>query len=219
MIDLKPLGDRAFLARFETESQAQRWASTVRGLDLPGVIEVTLAYASSAVFVDPDTVDPAEIEQMLQSIQPGRDTTRPGPLIRLPVLYDGDDLGEVARLLNLTELEVVHQHSSVTYDVYAIGFLPGFPYAGYLPARLAGLPRLETPRLKVPAGSVAIVGKQTGIYPGESPGGWRLIGRTPLRVVDIARANFPIRAGDRLRFEPIGKTEYQARLGAPITRA
>jgi KipI family sensor histidine kinase inhibitor len=218
MIDLKPLGDRAFLARFGREADAQRWASAVRD-SIPGLVEITLAYASVAVFVDPDKIDPVELETALRGVKPGKSSGKPGPLIRLPVLYDGDDLADVARLINLTETEVIKRHSMVDYIVYAIGFLPGFPYAGYLPDALAGLPRLDSPRVKVPAGSVAIAGRQTGVYPGESPGGWRLIGRTPLRIVDLNRAFFPIKVGDRLRFEPIGEGEFRARLGGPLGRA
>ena len=100
--------------------------------------------------------------------------------------------------------------------MFAIGFLPGFPDAGYLPEGLGGLPRREPPRLRVPAGSVAIAGRQTGVYPGESPGGWHLIGRTPLRIVDVERGRFPIRAGDRLRFVPIDAGEFAARRGEPL---
>jgi KipI family sensor histidine kinase inhibitor len=186
---------------------------------LPGVLEVNLAYASAAVFFDPDIVLPAILEETLKSIKPGKGNAKVGSLIRLPVLYDGDDLGEAAQLLNLTEAELIQRHSGIDYTVYAIGFLPGFPYAGYLPDSLTGLPRLETPRLKVPAGSVAIAGRQTGVYPGVSPGGWRLIGRTPLRIVDLDRAYFPIKAGDRLRFEPIGEGEFRARSGQLLGRA
>jgi KipI family sensor histidine kinase inhibitor len=219
MIDLKPLGDRAFLAKFVRESDAQRWVHAVRALAIPGVVEVTLAYASAAVFLDPDRADPDEMAGVLRRVKPGQGNSKSGPLIRLPVLYDGDDLAQAAGMLNLTEAEVIKRHSIVDYVVYAIGFLPGFPYAGYLPNALAGLPRLETPRVKVPAGSVAIAGRQTGVYPGESPGGWRLIGRTPLRIVDLERSFFPIKSGDRLRFEPIGEGEFRARLGEPLGRA
>jgi KipI family sensor histidine kinase inhibitor len=218
MIDLKPLGDRAFLARFGREADAQRWASAVRE-SIPGLVEVTLAYASVGVFVDPDKVDPVELETALRGVKPGKTNNKTGSLIRLPVLYDGDDLADVARLVDLTEADVIKRHSMVDYVVYAIGFLAGFPYAGYLPEALAGVPRLETPRVKVPAGSVAIAGRQTGVYPGESPGGWHLIGRTPLRIVDLSRTFFPIKAGDRLRFEPIGEGEFRARLGEPLGRA
>ena len=92
----------------------------------------------------------------------------------------------------------------------AVGFLPGFPYAVELPEPLAGLPRREPPRTRVPAGSVAIAGRQTGIYPVDSPGGWHLIGRTPLRIADPSREHFPIRAGDRLRFVPIDDGRFAA---------
>jgi KipI family sensor histidine kinase inhibitor len=109
--------------------------------------------------------------------------------------------------------EVIAAHSEPEYRVFAIGFQPGFPYAGYLPPALAGLPRRGTPRVKVPRGSVAIAGRQTGIYPQDSPGGWHLLGRTPLRIVDLAKAHFPIRAGDRLRFRPIDSEEFARRKG------
>ena len=216
MIDLRPLGDRAFLARFAVESEAQGWAEAVRALAIPGVVDVAVAYASVAVFLDPDAVEPAELEAGLGRVEPAEGTRRLGRLIRLPVLYDGEDLAEVAGLVGLTELDVIGRHGSVDYTVFALGFLPGFPYAGYLPEPLAGLPRRSSPRLRVPAGSVAIAARQTGIYPAESPGGWWLLGRTPLQIVDLARGVFPIRAGDRLRFEPIGEDEFRSRLGEPV---
>ena len=129
----------------------------------------------------------------------------------IPVLYDGADLEDVAAKLVLSTAEVIEQHSHVEYTVFALGFLPGFPYAGYLPPALAGLCRRESPRLRVPAGSVAIAGRQTAIYPSESPGGWHLLGRTPLQIVDFDSGYFPINAGDRIRFEPISVTEFEAR--------
>ena len=215
MIDLHPLGDRAFLARFPGEIEAQGWARAVRDRAIPGVVDVAVAYSTAAVFLDPDRVDPSALEPVLRSIEPSRPGGEVGRLLRVPVLYDGEDLAEVAVAVGLTEGEVVERHGSVDYAVFAIGFLPGFPYAGYLPGPLAGLPRRASPRLRVPAGSVAIAGRQTGIYPGESPGGWRLLGRTPLVIVDFARSFFPIRAGDRLRFEAIGEDDFRARLGEP----
>jgi KipI family sensor histidine kinase inhibitor len=102
-------------------------------------------------------------------------------------------------------------HSGVEYNVFAIGFLPGFVYAGYLPPALAGLPRRDAPRVRVPVGSVAIAGRQTGIYPRESPGGWHLLGRTPLRIVDPDEGYFPIQAGDRIQFQLIPADEFEAR--------
>ena len=216
MIDLRPLGDRAFLARFAVETEARGWAEAVRALAIPGVVDVAVAYASAAVFLDPEAVDPSELEARLERVESDQGARQSGRLVRLPVWYDGEDLAEVARLVDLTEREVVERHRSVDYTVFALGFLPGFPYAGYLPEPLAGLPRRPTPRLRVPAGSVAIAARQTGIYPAESPGGWWLLGRTPLRIVDLDRASFPIRAGDRIRFEPIGEDEFRSRLGETV---
>jgi KipI family sensor histidine kinase inhibitor len=106
---------------------------------------------------------------------------------------------------------VIAIHSSVDYDVFAVGFLPGFPYAGYLPPALAGLPRRDSPRLQVPAGSVAIAGKQTAIYPRQSPGGWHLLGTTPLCIAHVEAGYFPIQAGDRIRFQPISAGEFETR--------
>jgi KipI family sensor histidine kinase inhibitor len=216
MIDLHPLGDRAFLARFGDERQAQSWAGKVRARAIPGVVDVATAYATVGVFLDPDRADPLATEAVLRSIGPHDSTNSVGRLIRVPVLYDGDDLAEVARVTGLTESEVVEAHRAADYTVFAIGFLPGFPYAGYLPEPLAGLPRRSSPRTRVPAGSVAIAGRQTGIYPAESPGGWRLLGRTPVRIVDVAAGYFPIRAGDRLRFVAIDEIAYRTRVGEPI---
>jgi inhibitor of KinA len=97
----------------------------------------------------------------------------------------------------------------VAYTVYAIGFSPGFPYLGYLPEALCGVPRLDAPRVRVDAGSVGLTGRQTGIYPQVRPGGWNLIGRTPLRLVDIADGYFPLRTGDRVRFTRIDESTFQ----------
>jgi inhibitor of KinA len=120
----------------------------------------------------------------------------------------GPDLERVAELTKLTTQRVIELHLSVEYTVYAIGFVPGFPYLGYLPEAISGLPRLASPRLRVEPGSVGLAGRQTGLYPLARPGGWNLIGRTPLVVVDVADGFFPIAVGDRVRFERIGETEY-----------
>src|SRR5439155_7161144 len=117
-----------------------------------------------------------------------------------------------AARLELSTDQVIGLHSGVEYNVFAIGFLPGFVYAGYLPPALAGLPRRDAPRVRVPVGSVAIAGRQTGIYPRESPGGWHLLGRTPLCIVDSDEGYFPIRAGDRIQFQPISAEEFQDQL-------
>jgi KipI family sensor histidine kinase inhibitor len=208
---LVPLGDRGFFARFDTEDQAAGWAATLCAQAWAGIVDVVPAYNTVGVFADPAIVDFDDLETRLRHLVPSIDAQVRGTLISLPVLYDGEDLEAVAQRLGLTSDEVIAAHSGQEFRVFAIGFLPGFPYAGYLPDALRGLPRRPSPRTRVPAGSVAIVGKQTGVYPSESPGGWHLLGRTPLRIVDLARGHFPIRAGDRLRFVPIGPEEFAAR--------
>src|SRR5258708_7674680 len=165
MIDLRPLGDRAFLARFALEFEARGWAEAVRARAIPGVVDVAVAYASAAVFADPDTVDFVVLERTLRDVKPIEGDPIEGRLLRIPVLYDGEDLAEIARRVDLTEAEVIERHSGREYTVFALGFLPGFPYAGYLDEPLAGLHRLIHPRLRVPSGSVAIAGRQTGVYP------------------------------------------------------
>src|SRR5262249_31848444 len=121
----------------------------------------------------------------------------------IPVLYDGEDLADVAAQLGLSEGDVMGLHCGQEYMCFAVGFCPGFPYLGWLPEKLQGIPRMATPRTRTVPGSVGITGKQTAIYPSERPGGWRIIGRTPLTLVDVDDNYFPIRAGDLVSFEPL----------------
>jgi inhibitor of KinA len=119
----------------------------------------------------------------------------------------------VAQATGLTAEEVVALHTSAEYTVYAIGFCPGFPYLGYLPEALCGVPRLPAPRLRVEPGSVGLTGRQTGIYTEARPGGWNLVGRTPLTLVDVSDGYFPLRTGDRVRFERVDEAEFHRLLG------
>ena len=119
----------------------------------------------------------------------------------------------VAEYLELPAEEVIRQHTGTEYTVYAIGFCPGFPYLGYLPAALGGVPRLDQPRLRVEAGSVGLTGRQTGIYTEVRPGGWNVIGRTPLELVHVEDGYFPLRTGDKVRFERIGEADFQRLAG------
>jgi KipI family sensor histidine kinase inhibitor len=210
-IEVGPLGDRAFLARFGTERDAARWAAAVRDRHWQGVTDVVVAYGAVAVFADPDQVDLLDLESRLRLVVPAAVSDRQGKRLVIPVLYDGADLETVAGRLGLTPDVVIRLHSGLEYDVLAIGFLPGYPYAGYLPPELCSLPRRDEPRVRVPAGSVAIAGRQTGIYPVESPGGWHLLGRTPLCIADPNEGYFPIRAGDRIQFQPISAGEFEDR--------
>lgn len=208
------IGTTGFLARFATEDDAADWAAATRHHGVPGISEIVQAYRSVAVFVDPDWEGLPQLEGTLRGLVavPREGLTAPRR-IEVPVYYDGADLDEVAARRGLARTQVVHLHSREWFTVFAIGFLPGFPYAGYLPEPLRGLPRRSEPRARVPAGSVAIAGSQTGIYPRESPGGWHLLGRTPLTIVDVERGLFPIQAGDRVRFVPIDRDEFEARRG------
>ena len=214
MINFGPLGDRAFLARFATGRDALAWSERVRASRLVGVLDVVLAYRGVAVYADPTLVDLDLLEEMLRGIiaEVSDDRTR-GRAHRIPVLYEGDDLSEVASRIGRSIDDVIALHSGRVYDVMAVGFLPGFPYAGDLAPQLSGLPRRDCPRPRVPSGSVAIAGRQTGIYPRESPGGWHLLGRTPLTIADPARGRFPIVAGDRIQFVPVDALEFRGRSG------
>jgi KipI family sensor histidine kinase inhibitor len=207
--ELSALGDRAWLARFGSDRDAEAWAEAVRRRQWPGVSDVVAAYRSAAVFADRAADDLEGIEAYLRSepVPEGSETV--GRLVRVPVLYDGEDLAEVADRVGLGVREVIDRHAGVEYTVRAIGFLPGFPYLGDLPEPLSGLPRRAPPRTRVPAGSVAIAGTQTGIYPGESPGGWHLIGRTPAVIADLERGCFALSTGDRVRFEPISPDRFE----------
>lgn len=177
--------------------------ATALALDpLPGIIETVPGYASLAVHYDPLALTHAQVCEWLQSRLglAAETASRPVKTVEVPVIYDGPDLDFVAAHCRLTIDEVIRLHTSNPYTVYMMGFTPGFPYLGILPEALR-VPRLETPRPKVPASSVALAGAQTGIYPVDSPGGWRLVGRTPLTLFDPQRAPpFLFAPGDEIRF-------------------
>lgn len=216
-LDLTPLGDRAFLARFGSPAEARAWADAARSQAWPGITDVVLAYDSVGVYADPGAIDLDEdLPARLRGLIPTPSDRAEGGLVEIPTLYDGEDLAAVAEARGLAAEAVVALHSGRDYDVLAVGFLPGFPYAGWLPGPLRGFARRAEPRVRVPAGSVAITGGQTAIYPRESPGGWLLLGRTPLVIADPRDAFFPIRPGDRLRFVPIGPDEFAARHGERV---
>jgi KipI family sensor histidine kinase inhibitor len=161
---------------------------------------------------DPLRTTAVEIETYVVGLKlPAADPHSESRQIEIPVLYGGEmgvDLGRVAALAGISEEEVVELHAQTEYIVRFLGFMPGFPYLGPLPVRLA-TPRHETPRTVVPAGSVAIAEDQTSIYPVASPGGWNLIGRTPCRLFD-PREDPPsmLLPGDRVRFRPVDEAEY-----------
>jgi len=210
---LLPLGDQAVLAYFADESAALRFSAAVRHDNPPWLIDVVQAYASVAVFHDLDRFDFATAADHLRRLADRADHAPEGNEGRphiIPCCYDmGPDLARVAEQTRITIDDVIRLHSATEYRVYAIGFCPGFPYLGYLPPQLCGVPRLPAPRLRVEPGSVGLTGRQTGIYTQARPGGWNLIGRTPLVLVDVADGYFPLRTGDRVQFTPIDEAEYR----------
>jgi inhibitor of KinA len=217
MESLQPLGDKAALAVCRDERAALRLAEAVRRLAPAWLVDVVQAYTTVAVYFDLDRITFAEAAPVLRGLAASEDATEdadPGKQHVLPCCYEMHlDLERVARHVGLSPAEVVRLHSATEYTIYAIGFSPGFPYLGYLPTPLCGAPRLETPRLRVEPGSVGLTGRQTGVYPEARPGGWNLIGRTPLTLVDVADGYFPLRTGDRVRFEPINVAEFGRLLG------
>jgi inhibitor of KinA len=208
---LQPLGDQAWLASFADEDAAAAFAATVRNGHPEWLVDVVQAYRSVAVFFDADRVRLAAVETWLRQHEIVAETKAPlGRSHVIPCCYEMQlDLARVAEYTGLSADDVIGLHTSCEYTIYAIGFCPGFPYLGYLPAELCGVPRLESPRVRVEAGSVGLTGRQTGIYTEVRPGGWNLIGRTPLLLVDVAEGYFPLRTGDRVRFERIDEWAYR----------
>jgi inhibitor of KinA len=179
--------------------------------------DVVIGYCSVTVYFDPLRTDPEWLEDEIEGIAGDLaiDETSDGPLVDVPVCYGGElgpDLPDVASYAGCSAEEVIGIHAGRDYRVYLVGFVPGFAYMAEVDARIAA-PRRPSPRTAVPAGSVAIAGGQTGIYPSVSPGGWNVIGRTPVKPYDPHRAEpFLFRPGDRVRFHRIGEDEYRARL-------
>ncbi|MFO0707729.1 MAG: 5-oxoprolinase subunit PxpB [Nitrospira sp.] len=207
-VELGETIDPAINARVIALAQAiarQRW---------DGVLDVVPTYRSVTVHVDPLVLDIEVFSEQLRGLALSlpHQIAANGRLRRIPVLYGGEwgpDLDALADYAQVSPHEVIRLHSAQIYRVYMLGFIPGFPYLGIVPLPLA-MPRLATPRVLVPAGSVGIAGAQTGIYPTATPGGWRLIGRTPLSLYRPRHAEpFRLRAGDAVRFEPIEIEEFE----------
>lgn len=205
---LAPLGDAAitvtYADRIDDVVHARLGADARRvAAALGSAVEVVPAYSALTIHYDPAHWSFAELRDRLLPILAGPGGTAapaPGPLIEVPVRYDGEDLDAVARATGLTSVEVITRHTGPEYRVYLLGFVPGFAYLGPLDPALV-LPRRATPRPRVPSGSVAIAGSQTGIYPAATPGGWHLLGRTAVPLFDPARDPPALLAvGDRVRF-------------------
>ena len=216
---LIPAGDSALVLEFEERidpainARAVAVAGAVRAARIAGVRDVVPTYRSVAVFFDPLRTNYDALVATLErgARQPALDASGDRIPIRIPVCYGGDfgpDLARVAAFGRMNESEVISVHSSVSYRVFMLGFVPGFAYMGLVDARIAA-PRHATPRVRVPLGSVGIAGVQTGIYPAETPGGWQLIGRTPVKPFDPSReVPFLVNAGDAVQFYPIDRGEF-----------
>ena len=187
--------------------------------EIPGIVETVPTYRSLMVHYNPRIIRNGELKEKLKKLlsEMGDVEIPPSPVLEIPVLYGGEmgpDLPFVAEHAGLSEEEVILIHSSTEYLIYMLGFTPGFTYLGGMSDKIA-TPRLQQPRVKIPAGSVGIAGSQTGIYPIDSPGGWQLIGRTPLKMYDPERET-PIlpEAGQYMKFYPINQLEYDLILQA-----
>lgn len=216
--ELKPLGDAAILAYLPDEASALQFAHAVRGAQFDWLLDVVPAYASVGVFFDTERVILGTVRRLLGKLSIKKATPSVGRLHQIPCCYELQlDLARVAEHCGLTTDHVIDLHTSREYTVYAIGFSPGFPYLGYLPNELEGVPRFPAPRLRVEPGSVGLTAKQTGIYPLARPGGWNIIGRTPLELVHVEQGYFPIHIGDRIRFQSITEPQYESLRGERLS--
>jgi inhibitor of KinA len=227
-IRLSPLGDCVLLVELGSDA-SEATALKVRAVaedllarPLHGLRDVVAAVCTVALHYDPQAVDPTsamltpyealaqQVRARLATIDP--EAAPPPGEFEIPVCYGGElgeDLDALAQAHDLSADEVIALHSAVSYRVQMLGFAPGFAYLAGLDPRIA-TPRRRSPRTRVPAGSVAIGGELTGIYPLDLPGGWHVIGRSPLRFFDPAAARPSLLiAGDRVRFKPIGAQDYQ----------
>lgn len=211
---LLALGDAAFTVEFgggiapETHARVLGFAAALAECAMPGVIELVPTFRSVTVHVDPDLIDPQRLAaDLLALAQAGHEAAASGRRWVVPVCFDAElapDLPDVAAHHGLTPEAVVEQLTATEFSVYMLGFLPGFAYLGGLPAALE-MPRLATPRTRVPAGSLAIAGRMAAVYPWDSPGGWRLVGRTGVVLFDAGNATRPalLAPGDRVRFRAV----------------
>lgn len=216
-LTLLPHGDRAVDILFENEispavnARVHVLSRAILGKAHPGIISCIPGYRVLTVEYDPLRLTYGQICLFLRSISVEEEAGSAGRLVRIPVCYGGGfgpDLEEVAKHAGLSEEEVILRHTAPDYHVYMLGFRPGFPYLGGLDPAIA-CPRRATPRQMVERGSVGIAGAQTGVYPEPSPGGWNLIGRTPLKLFDDHSLSL-IRPGDTVRFESIDESDFRA---------
>ncbi|MDX3894886.1 5-oxoprolinase subunit PxpB [Pusillimonas sp.] len=211
-------GDTAMVVQFgdvidrALSDRVLRLSRRIRALGILGVTDLVPTFRSLLVHYDPLIVGGDELKGRLEGLLESSDAQRQeARQWTIPVCYEGGyapDVDDVAQASGLSAAQVVEQHAETLFHVYMLGFVPGYPYMGDLPPALV-LPRRSNPRTRVPPGSVAIASVMTAIYPLESPGGWHLIGATPIRLFDVdAEDPALLRPGDKVRFQPIGSAEY-----------
>jgi inhibitor of KinA len=220
-IEFKPASDQSVLVCFDREvtlsghRQVRRLLQLLESEPIPGVRNLHPAYCSLLVEFDALQTGHRELTAVLgEYIRRAATLHLPDPrVMQVPTCYDGEfgpDLEHVAQLHAMTPAKVIELHSSVTYVVYFLGFVPGFAYLGILPEALV-TPRLASPRASVPPGSVGIADNQTAVYPLATPGGWRLIGRTPIAMFRPDQETMSyLQVGDRVRFTPISSAQFRA---------
>ena len=214
-----PAGDKALTVELgdsispETNRRVRDLLVAIESQQIPGVVDLVPSYRSLLVYYDPLQLNLPQLEEHLSALEQNLDqaAVHAPKVVEIPTLYGGEygpDLEHVAEHNGLSPEEVIQIHSSADYLVYMMGFTPGFPYLGGMSEKIA-TPRLQTPRTAIPAGSVGIAEQQTGVYPIQSPGGWQLIGRTPVQLFDPQRdPPVVVEAGDFIRFAPITETTY-----------
>ncbi|HEU4928744.1 MAG TPA: 5-oxoprolinase subunit PxpB [Candidatus Krumholzibacteria bacterium] len=215
----QPASDRSLMVRFgdaialEIHQCVRALLTLLAAAPVDGVRNLQPGYTTLLITFDPLLLDHATLETMVRSYVDRMDAVQlpPARRVEIPVCYGGDfgpDLLDVAKLHGITTEEVIRVHSSASYLVHFIGFVPGFAYLAGLPESIA-TPRLPEPRWSIPPGSIGIAGKQTGVYPVRTPAGWRLIGRTPLELFSPQRENMALLSmGDEVRFVPISRDEF-----------
>lgn len=214
-----PCGDQAVTVEWGStideniNRQVHAFARKVEELSHPAITEVVPTYRSATVHYRPEVFSYEELNQLLAPLAQGStEEAEELPAVEIPVCYGGEygpDLEEVAQHCSLTPEEVIARHTAPTYRIYMLGFTPGFPYLGGMDPSIAA-PRRKEPRIHIPAGSVGIAGEQTGVYPIVSPGGWQLIGRTPLRLFDPQKEQpILLSAGAGIRFVPIDEETFR----------
>lgn len=213
-------GDRGLVVEFgneiseEINNQVHAFARQIEERKIKGIIETVPTFRSLMIYYDTDVISYQKLIRILSRIPVSEEDVgkEKKKVLQIPCCYEapfGEDLADMEQLLGLSRQEIVQIHSSTNYKIYMLGFLPGFVYLGGLDPRIE-TPRLKTPRVKIEAGSVGIGGNQTGVYPVASPGGWRLIGNTPVKFYD-PQSKEPIlcHAGEYIRFVPVTYQEYR----------